>query len=81
MYAIDPLLLLNKLLLQLGRNHISGLINKVALTPANITDSKGLKNVCPKRGAIYADKGYCTNNAKRDATKRGCHLRAIKKTT
>jgi len=57
----------------------SGLINKVAVTPANTTDSKGLKHVCPDQGAAYADKGYCTNNAKRDAARRGCHLRAIKK--
>jgi hypothetical protein len=35
----------------------SGLINKVALTPANITDAKGLKHVLPSSGAIYADKG------------------------
>lgn len=57
----------------------SGLINKVALTPANIPDSKGLKNVCPNQGAAYADKGYCTKNAKLDAARRGCYLRAIKK--
>ena len=37
----------------------SGLINKVAITPANVTDSKGMKHVCPGSGAIYADKGYC----------------------
>jgi IS5 family transposase len=57
----------------------SGLINKVAITPANVTDAKGFKNVCPNQGAVYADKGYCTNNAKRDAARSGCHLRAIKK--
>ena len=57
----------------------SGLINKVAVTPANVTDAKGLKNVCPKQGAVYADKGYCTKHAKRSATKRECHLAAIKK--
>jgi IS5 family transposase len=33
----------------------SGLINKVALTPANITDAKDLKHVLPSSGAIYAD--------------------------
>ena len=38
----------------------SGLINKVAVTPANVTDSKGFKHVCPNSGAVYADKGYCT---------------------
>jgi len=57
----------------------SGLINKVAVTPANVTDAKGLKNVCPSQGAVYADKGYCTKRAKRAAAKRECHLAAIKK--
>jgi len=57
----------------------SGLINKIAVTPANITDASGLKNVCPSQGAVYADKGYCTKRAKRAAAKRGCHLAAIKK--
>lgn len=57
----------------------SGLINKVAVTSANIPDAKGLKNVCPNHGAIYADKGYCTKNAKKDAARKGCYLRAIMK--
>jgi len=57
----------------------SGLINKVAITPANIPDAKGLKNVCPGQGAIYADKGYCTHQAKQDANKKGCYLAAILK--
>jgi transposase, IS5 family len=57
----------------------SGLINKIAVTPANITDAKGLKNVCPDQGAIYADKGYCTEPAKKTAAKKNCHLAAIKK--
>lgn len=57
----------------------SGLINKVAITAANIPDAKGLKHVCPNQGAAYADKGYCTKNANRDAAIKGCYLRAIKK--
>ena len=57
----------------------SGLINKVAVTPANITDAQGMKHVCPDSGAIYADKGYCTDPAKKAAAKKDCHLRAIKK--
>lgn len=57
----------------------SGLINKVAVTPANVPDAKGFKNVCPKQGAAYADKGYCTKHAKKAAAKRGCYLAAIKK--
>lgn len=57
----------------------SGLINKVAITPANLSDAQGLKHVCPSQGAIYADKGYCIGPAKEIAKKRGCHLAAIKK--
>jgi IS5 family transposase len=57
----------------------SGLINKVAITPANLTDAQGLKHVCPSQGAIYADKGYCTQPAKQAAAKNQCHLAAIKK--
>lgn len=57
----------------------SGLINKVSVTPANVSDAKSLKNVCPSQGAIYADKAYCTKNANRSARRKGCHLRAIKK--
>jgi IS5 family transposase len=57
----------------------SGLINKVAITPANVTDAEGLKNVCPSQGAIYADKGYCGKKARHAAAKRKCHLAAILK--
>ena len=57
----------------------SGLINKVAITPANKSDAKGMKNICPDQGAIYTDKAYCTKVARRTAAKKGCHLAAIKK--
>jgi IS5 family transposase len=57
----------------------SGLINKVAITPANITDANGLKHVVPTSGAIYADKGYCDQQTHRDAKRKGCTLRAILK--
>ncbi len=57
----------------------SGLINKTAITPANETDAQGMKHVCPKQGALYADKGYCTKPATIIAKKNGVHLAAIKK--
>lgn len=57
----------------------SGLINKVAVTPANLPDAKGLKHVCPSQGAVYGDKGYCTKDAKKATSKNNCHLAAIKK--
>ena len=57
----------------------SGLINKVSIRYANEPDSEGFRNVCPKQGAIYADKGYCVGDAPRHARARGVHLAAIKK--
>jgi IS5 family transposase len=57
----------------------SGMINKVALTPANITDSAGFGLVCPAQGAVYADKGYCIAPAPKIAKENNVHLRAIKK--
>ena len=57
----------------------SGLINKIAITPANLTDARGMKHVCPNQGAVYADKGYCTQPAKATAIGKGVHLAAIKK--
>lgn len=63
----------------IGVDMQSGLINKVAITPANVTDADGLKNVCPSQGAIYADKGYCGKKARQAAAKKQCHLAAILK--
>lgn len=57
----------------------SGLINKVAITPANITDSSGFKHICPSQGASYLDKGYCIGEAPKIARAKGVHLAAIKK--
>jgi len=57
----------------------SGLINKIAVTPANITDSQGFKHVCPNGGPVYADKGYCTKPAKKAAAKKQVHLAPVKK--
>lgn len=36
----------------------SGMITKVAVTPANVTDANGAKHVMPHSGAVFADKGY-----------------------
>lgn len=56
----------------------SGLINKVAITPANLTDAQGMKHVTPDSGAIYTDKGYCTKPAQITAKVKNLHLAAIK---
>jgi len=57
----------------------SGLINKVAVTPANVTDGDGLQHICPRSGAVYADKGYCSQMAHKTAKRKGATLRAILK--
>jgi len=57
----------------------SGLINKVAVTPANVTDANGFRHVCPDSGAVYTDKGYCVKPAKDAAKRKNVHLAAIKK--
>lgn len=57
----------------------SGLINKVATTPANVSDGQGFKHVCPEGGAVYMDKAYCTQAVKHAATRKQCHVAAIKK--
>lgn len=57
----------------------SGMINKVAITPANVIDSKGFKHAAPNSGAVYADKGYCDKNARQAALTKGLHLCAVKK--
>ena len=57
----------------------TGLINKVAVTPANLSDSKGFKHVCPSNGVIFADKGYCTTSCQRESQMNGCELAAIQK--
>ena len=56
----------------------SGLINKRAITPANVTDARGFKHIRPKQGAVYADKGYCTKPARIEMQKRGLHDATIK---
>jgi len=56
----------------------SGLINKVAVTPANLTDAQGFCHVCPDGGAVYADKGYCKKPAIIAAKRKNVHLCAIK---
>lgn len=57
----------------------SGLINKVAVTPANVPDSHGLKHICPNGGAVYGDKGYCGSKASKTIRAKGCHDATIKR--
>ena len=55
----------------------SGMITKVAVTPANVTDADGARHVLPHSGAVAADKGYV--GAIREMLRRGLHPMVIKR--
>lgn len=55
----------------------SGMITKVAVTPANTTDADGARHVLPRDGAVLGDKGYV--GAIRDIVGRGLHPMIIKR--
>lgn len=55
----------------------SGLINKVSVTKANKTDAEAMVHVCPRQGAVFADKGYA--HCEKIAKRKGVHLSAIEK--
>lgn len=66
------------------KRHVSvdmtkGLINKVAVTPANVPDSRGLKHICPSQGMVFGDKAYCERPAQEAIARNGCHSGAILK--
>lgn len=56
-----------------------GIITKVAVTPANMSDGKAFRHVCPKESMVFADKGYCGKEAHVVMEKRGCISKAILK--
>lgn len=55
----------------------SGMINRVAVTPANVTDADGAKHVMPRSGAACADKGYV--GVLPEMQRRGVHAMVIKR--
>lgn len=57
----------------------NGIITKVAVTPANVQESKGLALICPQEGMVLADKAYCVAEAQEIMKKNGCHSGAILK--
>ena len=56
----------------------SGLIERVAVTPANISDQEGFKHVCPRDGQmVFADKAYCLKKAQEAMVHRNAASGAI----
>lgn len=56
-----------------------GLINKVAVTPANIPDYKAVKNIVPKQGMVFMDKGYDYPEADQWMTANDCTPATLRK--
>lgn len=57
----------------------SGLIQKVAVTPANVSEQDGLKYICPDGGMVIGDKAYCLSRAQSTMKAKACHSGAILK--
>jgi transposase, IS5 family len=55
----------------------SGLIRKVAVTPANVPDQDGLALICPDGGMVVGDKAYCLKSAQEAMAAKGCHSGAV----
>ena len=57
----------------------SGLILKVAVTPANVGDDKGFKYICPDGGMVFGDKSYCLKEPQQQMRANDCHSGAVMK--
>ena len=56
----------------------SGLINKIAITPGNVTDAQGFRYIKSSQGSVYGDENYCIKSAREVMEKRGLHDATIK---
>ena len=56
-----------------------GIITRLAVTPANVSDQEGFSRICPNGGMVFADKAYGLKPAQDVMKARGCHSGAILK--
>lgn len=61
------------------RDMKQGLITKVLVTPANVSDSKVFPNLCPRQGMVFGDKGYATKLVFDTLKQNECHSGIILK--
>jgi transposase, IS5 family len=57
----------------------SGLIECTTVTPANISDTKAFKHICPKNKIIFGDKAYCLKYAQMIMKQNNCESAVILK--
>jgi transposase, IS5 family len=62
-----------------GADMGSGMIENVAVTPANVSDQDGMALICPDHRMVFGDKAYCLSAAQKSMKARGCHSGAILK--
>lgn len=56
-----------------------GLVNKLAVTPANVLDFKTVKNICPSQGMVFTDKLYDCHEANFWIRAHNCSAATIRK--
>lgn len=56
-----------------------GLIDKLAITPANVLDFKALADICPSNCMAFLDKLYDTKNTDQILSANGCAIGTIRK--
>lgn len=57
----------------------SGLIKKVVVTAANVSDQDGFQYICPDQGMVFGDKAYCLKRAQQEMQTHNCHSAVILK--
>jgi IS5 family transposase len=62
-----------------GIDMYQGLITKVAVTPANVEDTRAAPHVMPRQGAVFGDKAYGVGDSAREMRRRGLHSQAVLK--
>ncbi len=62
-----------------GVDMSQGLITRVAVTPANVEDTKAARHVMPRAGAVFGDKAYGVGASAREMRRRGLHSEAVLK--
>ena len=61
-----------------GVDMSSGLIEKAAVTPANVSDQAGFKSICPRDGQlVFGDTADCLKAATDEMARRGVTCGAI----
>ncbi|MFH1388867.1 MAG: IS5 family transposase [Patescibacteria group bacterium] len=56
-----------------------GLIEKLAVTPANVIDYRATKSICPRQGMVFADKLYDCKEADKWIKANNCQTATIRK--